>query len=116
MNIANQLQELRLAKGLSQGDIERRTGLFRCYVSRVEGGHTLPNLNTLEKWAKALDMELYQLFQPGSGAPVMLKAPKGRPLSLDERTLLMVFGRLTKADKRLLMSMAHKMAATKGKR
>jgi transcriptional regulator with XRE-family HTH domain len=115
MNIGHRLRVLREERNLSQGDIEHQTGLLRCYVSRVESGHILPNLNTLEKWAKALDMELHQLFRPDGGTPAMPKAPKGRPLTLDERTLLMVFGRLTKADKRLLLSMAHKMAATKGK-
>jgi transcriptional regulator with XRE-family HTH domain len=115
MNSGNQLQELRLAKGLLQGDIGHRTGLFRCYISRVEGEHMLPNLNTLEKWAKALDMELYQLLQPGGGTPALPKPPRGQPHSLDERMLLRAFGRLTEADKRLLLGMAHKMGAIKGK-
>jgi transcriptional regulator with XRE-family HTH domain len=69
MNIGIRLRSLRLAKAQSQGEIERRTGLLRCYLSRVENGHTLPNLETLEKWAKALDIELYQLFSEGDGKP-----------------------------------------------
>jgi transcriptional regulator with XRE-family HTH domain len=116
MDIGARLRELRLAKSLSQGDIERRTGMLRCYVSRVEGGYTLPNLNTLEKWAKALGLELHQLFYSGEATPVMPKAPKGRPLTLDERSLLRAFGRLTKAHKRLLLRMAHRMGATKGRK
>ncbi len=87
MNVGNRLRELRLAKGLSQGDIERRTGMLRCYISRVEGGYTLPKLNTLERWAKALDLELHQFLQSGDEPPAMPEPSKGRGLNPDERTL-----------------------------
>lgn len=61
---------------MSQGDIEKRTGLLRCYVSRVENGHTIPSIETLEKWARALNVSLYQVFYEGndSPAPQPLKA------------------------------------------
>jgi transcriptional regulator with XRE-family HTH domain len=62
MYIAGRLRELREYKHLSQGDIEKRTGLLRCYISRVENGHTVPALETLEKFARALEVPLYQLF------------------------------------------------------
>ena len=62
MYIAERLRELRENKSLSQGDIEKRTGLLRCYISRVENGHTVPALETLEKFARALEVPLYQLF------------------------------------------------------
>lgn len=62
MEIGQRLRELREAKNLSQGDIEARTGLIRCYLSRVENGHTVPSLETLEKIARAYDMPTYQLF------------------------------------------------------
>ncbi len=62
MYIADRLRELREYKNLSQGDIEKRTGLLRCYISRVENGHTVPALETLEKFARALEVSLYQLF------------------------------------------------------
>ena len=55
MVIGDRLKTLREAKDLSQGDIEQRTGLLRCYVSRVENGHTVPSLETLEKFARALE-------------------------------------------------------------
>ena len=66
MDIGNRLYEARTAKGLSQGDIEKRTGLLRCYTSRVENGHTVPSLETLERMAKALEIETYQLFLEGN--------------------------------------------------
>jgi len=59
MIIGDRLREMREAKKLSQGDIEKRTGLFRCYVSRVENGHTVPAIETLEKMARAFEVPLY---------------------------------------------------------
>lgn len=58
MAIGDRLRDLREAKYLSQGDIEQRTGLLGCYVSRVENGHTVPGIETLEKWAHALQVPL----------------------------------------------------------
>jgi transcriptional regulator with XRE-family HTH domain len=59
MVIADRLRELRTGKKLLQGDIEKRTGLLRCYISRVENGHTVPAIETLEKMARALEVPLY---------------------------------------------------------
>lgn len=69
MFIADRLRELREGKKLSQGDIEKRTGLLRCYVSRVENGHTVPSVETLEKFARALEVPLYQFFYEGQEPP-----------------------------------------------
>src|SRR5207253_11089409 len=69
MVIGDRLRELRAGKKLSQGDIEKRTGLLRCYISRVENGHTVPAIETLEKIARALDVPLYQLFYDGEEPP-----------------------------------------------
>jgi transcriptional regulator with XRE-family HTH domain len=62
MVIGNRLRESREAKELSQGDIEKRTGLLRCCISRVENNHTVPAVDTLEKLARALEIPMYQLF------------------------------------------------------
>ncbi len=70
MIIGERLRVLREEKKLSQGDIEKRTGLLRCYLSRVENGHTVPAIETLEKLARALDMPLYQLLYDGDEPPV----------------------------------------------
>ena len=69
MIIGERLRVLREEKKLSQGDIEKRTGLLRCYLSRVENGHTVPAIETLEKLARALDMPLYQLLYDGDQPP-----------------------------------------------
>ncbi len=69
MAIGARIRQLREQKGLSQGDIERMTGLLRCYTSRVENGHTIPSLETLERYAAALGLPLYQLFYAGDEPP-----------------------------------------------
>src|SRR5262252_5752202 len=78
MYIADRLRDLRESKNLSQGDIEKRTGLLRCYISRVENGHTVPAIETLEKIACALECPLYQLFYDGEEPPVLPNLPKRR--------------------------------------
>jgi transcriptional regulator with XRE-family HTH domain len=69
MIIGERLRALREEKKLSQGDIEKRTGLIRCYVSRIENGHAVPAVETLEKFARALEIPLYQLLYDGDEPP-----------------------------------------------
>lgn len=69
MVIGDRLRSIREEKKLSQGDIEKRTGLLRCYVSRVENGHTVPAVETTEKFARALEVPMYQLFYDGNKPP-----------------------------------------------
>jgi transcriptional regulator with XRE-family HTH domain len=120
MIIADRLRELREHKKLSQGDIEKRTGLLRCYISRVENGHTVPAIETLEKLARALEVPLYQLFYEGEEPPQL-------PKILKQKTSSEVFWgssgkqaaylhKLTKclskagdADRKLLMVIAQKV-------
>jgi transcriptional regulator with XRE-family HTH domain len=77
VNIGEQLRTIREQKHLSQGDIEKSTGLLRCYVSRVENGHTVPAIETLEKFARALDVSMHELFYEGENPPE-LNLLKGR--------------------------------------
>src|SRR5580765_5032666 len=79
MDIGERLRELREVKKLSQGDIEKRTGLLRCYISRVENGHTVPAIETLEKMARALEIPMYKLFYDGNKPPEAPTLPKGEP-------------------------------------
>ena len=69
MIIGDRLRTLREQKNLSQGEIEKRSGLLRCYISRVENGHTVPAFETIEKFARALEVPLYQLFYDGDEPP-----------------------------------------------
>jgi transcriptional regulator with XRE-family HTH domain len=71
MLIGERLRALREQKKLSQGEVELRTGLLRCYISRVENGHTVPAVETLEKLAHALEMPLYQFLYDGDEPPVL---------------------------------------------
>ncbi|HET6143251.1 MAG TPA: helix-turn-helix domain-containing protein [Candidatus Acidoferrales bacterium] len=122
MIIGDRLRALREEKNFSQGDVEKRTGLLRCYISRVENGHTIPAIETLEKIARALEIPLYQLFYDGEKPPALPNLPKRK--SADdiiwgsagkEARLFAKFrrlmGRIEEDDRRLLLYMAQKMAA-----
>jgi transcriptional regulator with XRE-family HTH domain len=121
MVIGDRLREMRQEKKLSQGDIEKRTGLLRCYISRVENGHTVPAIETLEKLARALECPLYQLFYEGEDPPQVPNLLKGksadgiawgstgkeaRYLSKFRRLL----GKTEESDRNLILYMAQKMA------
>lgn len=110
MDIGKRLRELRMAKGFSQGDIEKRTGLLRCYTSRVENGFTLPNLETLEKLAGALEIELYQLFFEGEGKPLVASQKQARELGPEERGLVEAFKGLDNKDRKIVVALVRKMA------
>ena len=76
MIIGDRLRVLRVQQKFSQGTIEQRTGLLRCYVSRVENGHSVPAIETLEKFARALEVPMYQLFYDGEEPPKLPNLPK----------------------------------------
>jgi transcriptional regulator with XRE-family HTH domain len=76
MIIGERLRALREQKNFSQRDIEDKTGLLRCYVSRVENGHTVPSVDTLEKFARALEVPMYQLLYDGEEPPKPPNLPK----------------------------------------
>ena len=121
MIIGDRLREMREEKKLSQGDIEKRTGLLRCYISRVENGHTVPAIETLEKMARALEIPLYQLFYDGEKPPPLPTLPNRRTSaesawgsSGKDGRYLMKFrqqlSRMDESDRRLLLFMAQKMS------
>lgn len=76
MIIGERLRALREEKKFSQGDMEKKTGLLRCYISRVEHGHTVPAIETLEKFARALEVPMYQLFYEGEEPPKLPNLPR----------------------------------------
>ncbi|MGC9996249.1 MAG: helix-turn-helix domain-containing protein [Terriglobia bacterium] len=123
MLIGTRLRQLREQKQLSQGDIEERTGLLRCYVSRVENGHTVPSLETLERFAGVLDVPLYQLFFTGDEAPPTPNLTPRRTLDeltgdngdkgIDVQFLLKLrnlLGRLAEPDRDVILSLAKRLA------
>jgi len=112
IKIGTAIRAQRLQKGLSQGDIEKKTGLLRCYLSRVENGHTVPSLDTLSKIARALDLPITQFFADESlGRQVNLQK-----LSDEELRFLTQIRRystnLNDSDRKLLLAMVKKFAAT----
>jgi transcriptional regulator with XRE-family HTH domain len=121
MIIGDRLREMREEKKLSQGDIEKRTGLLRCYISRVENGHTVPAIETLEKLARALEIPLYQLFYEGEEPP---KLPNHLKRNSPNDTgwgstgkearylnnLRRLLGKTEEGDRKLLLYMLQKMS------
>lgn len=121
MQIGQRLRELREAKNFSQGDIEQRTGLIRCYTSRVENGHTVPSVETLEKFARALEIPIYQLFfgaeeQPDHVTRAIRAGAKGNLFGnnhKEERYLIrlwQLFEKMSKPNRDLFLSTARAMA------
>ncbi len=109
MEIGKRIRALREAKGLSQGDVEKRSGLLRSYISRVEGGYTAPSLATLEKFAKALDVELYQFFFRGNGHASAPKIPPQANQSKALRKLIKDFDTMSTTNRKLLLALAAKL-------
>ena len=118
MNIGRRLLELRESKNFSQGDIEKRTGLLRCYVSRVENGHTIPAVETLEKWSRALEIPLYAVMYDGDKPPAVSNdtgpddAPRGRE-GRYLRKLCQQLANMSEDDREVLMSFAGTLAKRK---
>ncbi len=121
MVIGDRLRELREHKKLSQGDIEHRTGLLRCYVSRVENGHTVPAVETLEKFARALEVPVYQLFYDGEQPPKlpnMLKRKSSGEIAWGSdgkdakflNKLRRLLGKANEDDRKLILYTLQKMA------
>jgi transcriptional regulator with XRE-family HTH domain len=121
MVIADRLRELRESKGLSQGHIEKRTGLLRCYISRVENGHTVPAVETLEKFARALEVPLYQLFYDGDKPPELpnlLKRKTSAEIAWGSsgkdaiylHKLRKLLSKAAEEDRKILLSFAQKLA------
>jgi transcriptional regulator with XRE-family HTH domain len=124
MIIGERLRALREEKKLSQGDIEKKTGLLRFYVSRVENGHTVPAVETLEKFARALEVPMYQLFYDGEEPPKLPNLLKRKSTDdilwgnsgKDAHMLVKFcrfFGRMKEDDRKVLFFMAQKMAKRK---
>jgi transcriptional regulator with XRE-family HTH domain len=121
--IGDRLRALREEKKFSQGEIEKRTGLLRCYISRVENGHTVPAVETLEKFARALEVPMYQLFYEGEEPPKPLDLPKRKADSnlfgasgRDARMLAKfrkLLGQTDTKNQSILLLMAQKMARRK---
>ena len=116
MNIGKRLRELRKAKNLSQGDLERLASFHRSYTSRVEMGHGVPSLQTLERYAAALDVEMSQLFsEGGAGSPV--PKLKGKvPHEREVKALLQLLRRMSKPDRRQVLRMARGLVGREGGR
>lgn len=106
--IGQRIRELRTKLGLSQGHIERSTGMHRAYISRVEHGHTVPSVESIVRFAAALGIPAYELF---------LEAPLRRGTAgtrnEEDSFVLLLAGYVREMDsarRHLLMSLAERLA------
>jgi transcriptional regulator with XRE-family HTH domain len=111
------LKDLRELKKMSQGDVEKRTGLLRCYISRVENGHTIPSVETLEKMARALEIPMYRLFTDDAhvkkpNIPEQKSRTRAVTTKQDRQiqSFAKLFSRMDDKKRGLLFHMASKMA------
>ncbi|HVH59362.1 MAG TPA: helix-turn-helix transcriptional regulator [Candidatus Sulfotelmatobacter sp.] len=120
MLIGQKLREIREAKNLSQVEIAEATGLVQPYVSRVENGHTIPGVETLEKWASALKVPLYQILYDGEEPPKPLKLSSNHNRELwgnsardshDLKRLRQFLSKMNEQERELLLSLAGRMAS-----
>jgi len=112
-SIGQRIRQLREKKGLSQGDIERSTGMLRAYISRVEHGHTVPSLESLERFAAALGIPLYQLFYHNNVPEQEDAAPASEQDREEERFLLLLRGcvhSMEHGNRELLLNLARRLA------
>jgi len=120
MFIAGRLRAFRQQKKLTQAEIEERTGLQRSYISRVENGYTVPSVATLEKWARALGVPLYQIFfdaeVPIASRFSARQKPANRAAGLrqgedtgDVARLRWLLGRMGESNRRVLLDLARAM-------
>lgn len=120
MLIGQKLREIREAKNMSQVEIAEATGLVQPYVSRVENGHTIPGVETLEKWASALKVPLYQILYDGEDPPKPLKLSGNHNRELwgdsardshDLKRLRQFLSKMNEQERELLLSLAGRMAS-----
>lgn len=118
MEIGRRLRELRKGRRLSQGELEIRTGLLRCYTSRVENGHTVPSVETIEKYAIALGIPLAEFFSKGEVSlqvdPLAAsEAAKWRPTpreQIEREKLVAAIAATESDDRELLTALAQRLA------
>jgi len=111
MKIGTTIRAHRLQKGLSQGDIEKKTGLLRCYLSRVENGHTCPRWTRCRRlpWRSTCP---FPVFTDDALGPQL----NTQKLSDEELRFLTQIRRysanLNESDRKLLLAMVKKFAVT----
>jgi len=77
--VGERFRRLLKEKKFSQGDIEKRTGLLRAHISIGENGHITPTIQTLEKFARALEVPLHRFVCDSDKPPKALNLLRQSP-------------------------------------
>jgi len=117
MIVGERIRALREEKKLSRGDLQERTGLQRTYIWRVENGYTVPAIETLEKFARGLEVPIYRFFYEGKGRPPLVPVTESGNLwgaMGDQKKMLKKFRRvlaeMDESERSLLYYLAEEMA------
>jgi transcriptional regulator with XRE-family HTH domain len=122
MAIGDRIRALREYKKLSQPDLERRSGCARHFISRLENGHSVPTIETIQKIADGLKVPMYQMFYEEQAAAGNVSAPAqdgadmwgtGRRGGLELRRFRRCLARLSERDIEILLVVAEKIAGRK---
>lgn len=117
MEIGKRLRAIREAKNLSQVEVSRATGFMQPYISRGENGLVAPSVESLEKWAHALGMNLYQILYDGEKPPEPRKASnanlwgKSGREAVQLRRLQRYLAKMDEADRKTLLAIVSYMAS-----
>ena len=113
MNLGVSIKNIRQAQGLSQGEMQKRTGILRSYLSRVENGHTVPSLATLQRLASAMGVTLADFFSADGqlAANAATAAAANDPASQYLAELKGLLPQLTLQQREQLLDMVKDMAA-----
>jgi hypothetical protein len=98
--------------------------MLRDYISRVEHGHVVPCLETIERFAAALDVPMYRLFYNaedgalpltvgGRPTPATQDSARSGPEGSEAGFLLQLkglAGNMKESDRAFLMALARKLA------
>jgi transcriptional regulator with XRE-family HTH domain len=114
LTIGERLRAYRESKAISQKEMQKRLGLSRCYISRIENGHSIPKLETLKRFADASEVLLFHLvYEDGDLRPPRFFHERRSRLSKDQVRALEEFSRafakVGKRDRELLISLAKRM-------
>ena len=63
LQVATAVRDLRLVRNLSQRQLAGRMGVPRTYISKIENGKAMPTLSSLDRLARALEVDISALLR-----------------------------------------------------
>jgi len=67
VQVAHAVRDLRHVRNLSQRQLATRMGVPRTYISKIENGKAMPTLSSLDRLARALQVDISTLLRDAKG-------------------------------------------------